>query len=770
MGGAWRSQVYPLVSYLTLAVASRAAAEPEPAAASHARNAPPAAPPRVELDDLPPMPVARNRAGAQVAEVADQTSELIATSVAKRVQSVQESPLIVTVLTRKQIIERGYRTVAELLDDLPGFEGLRSSFDLGDGTEDPLARGGRRTVLVLWNGTPVNTPNSNDATIISLGGLPIHVDRVEVVSGPGGVLWGANAYLGVVSITSLRPAGVTPSIEGRLIAGDGPGWKQTLAAGAYGSASLWRGKLDLLLAAEVLSTRDTSVDVLYDLYFSPFNQPQPDAAHALRTSSGPTESDRDLYVPLFLTMDVGDLQLDLYYELVRRDLNEFVFGMVRSDHVVRPTGETIDGQSHGNDNYTGLAALSYQARIGNTTDLTLRGHYTSYSGGGRVIGLPAGYVSDEPIYSVLSYRGEIPVLRDGASRTGVNVDLSHVGLAGHYLLGGAEMRLEVARALEQRTEGAVIRPATLTQNHGRRLVLSAFAHDQVQLGSRVQGSLGVRGQVAPGSYRALVLASAALAWNPLGALYLKLNAAQGFRPPPFELTHPNDDPISNPLPHNQGNPDLRGERSQSLEGELSLLALRDSPSFDFLVLRTSYQLTVLTDQITRRDGIPVNSARRVIHGAEMRLTAELRAGHRFGVAYGFHLQVDDEFGPLRHLANHKFNVDSRVQLQRHLAALARATFYGKREDYNRLPIPTGMDRFVAPAGSVIHDSLPPTATLHLALLLGELAGGRLDLALHLDNLLDARPVLPDSIADKRFNPFPIVGAGFSAYAMVTGRL
>src|SRR5258706_9808291 len=80
-------------------------------------------------------------------------------SAAKRVQTVQESASIVTVVTRSQIQVRGYKDFSSLLDDIPGFEGHRPTFYFD--TSEAFARGNARTMLVLWNGIPLNSPQTN---------------------------------------------------------------------------------------------------------------------------------------------------------------------------------------------------------------------------------------------------------------------------------------------------------------------------------------------------------------------------------------------------------------------------------------------------------------------------------------------------------------------------------------------------------------------------------------------------------------------------------
>jgi iron complex outermembrane receptor protein len=137
--------------------------------------------------EVPILVFEQNEQGQESTEQEADITQMVL-SAAKRVQTVQDSSSIVTVVTRNQIQVRGYRTFSDLLDDIPGFEGYRPGFYFD--TPQAFARGQARTILMLWNGVPLNSPENNQRALgpyLPLGA----VDRVEVVSGPGGVLWGA---------------------------------------------------------------------------------------------------------------------------------------------------------------------------------------------------------------------------------------------------------------------------------------------------------------------------------------------------------------------------------------------------------------------------------------------------------------------------------------------------------------------------------------------------------------------------------------------------
>jgi outer membrane receptor protein involved in Fe transport len=129
---------------------------------------------------------------------ADQKIDLenIVLGAAKAVTTIQEAPAILTVMSRDELQRRGFRSVREALTFVPGWlpaDGIYHS------TWTLLTRGAMQSQLLLRDGVNLSDPI---LSITSIGPqVPLElVKRIEVVTGPGGVLWGANSFLGVISI------------------------------------------------------------------------------------------------------------------------------------------------------------------------------------------------------------------------------------------------------------------------------------------------------------------------------------------------------------------------------------------------------------------------------------------------------------------------------------------------------------------------------------------------------------------------------------------
>ena len=149
----------------------------------------------------------------------------------KRLQSIEESPAAVTVLTAEDIRRSGARNLGEVLRQVPGLEVMSltpADYAVGArGMIGPKESG----ILTLVNGRSVYV-DFWGLVLWTFLEIPLEeIERIEVVRGPGSVLYGANAFHAVINIITRVP-------------GDNPGIHLTLAGGLdtiLGSA-LYSGK------------------------------------------------------------------------------------------------------------------------------------------------------------------------------------------------------------------------------------------------------------------------------------------------------------------------------------------------------------------------------------------------------------------------------------------------------------------------------------------------------------------------------------------------
>jgi len=124
----------------------------------------------------------------------------LVTSVAKRPQTQAEVPGLVTTITAQEMEELGITTIEEALKLVPGFE---VAFQPRRSTV--YTRGVVESALVLIDGVSIVSPLDNEVFLDEAIDIAI-VDRIEVIRGPGGVLWGPTAFVGVVNIVTKSPS------------------------------------------------------------------------------------------------------------------------------------------------------------------------------------------------------------------------------------------------------------------------------------------------------------------------------------------------------------------------------------------------------------------------------------------------------------------------------------------------------------------------------------------------------------------------------------
>lgn len=190
----------------------------------------PPAPARASDD---PPPAAERAAGsparAEVTVVATRLNQPDATST-------------VRVLTRAEIARLPVRTIAEALRTLPGLDVQRRGVE-GIQADVSIRGADYNGTLVLVDGEPVNDAQSNHLSFDL--DVPLDaVERIEVLYGSGGAVWGADALGGVVNIVT-RGAALgrgRAQIEGRWFRGstslDGGSVRGALRLGEKLSVSL----------------------------------------------------------------------------------------------------------------------------------------------------------------------------------------------------------------------------------------------------------------------------------------------------------------------------------------------------------------------------------------------------------------------------------------------------------------------------------------------------------------------------------------------------
>ena len=149
--------------------------------------------------------------GAQtmrVADIADLSIEELGniqiTSVSRHAERLADAPAAIFVITGEDIRRSGATRLPEALSLAPNLEVARSSAS----SYAISARGFNNTIanklLVLIDGRTVYTPLFSGVFWDAQDVMLEDVERIEVISGPGATLWGANAVNGVINVITRR--------------------------------------------------------------------------------------------------------------------------------------------------------------------------------------------------------------------------------------------------------------------------------------------------------------------------------------------------------------------------------------------------------------------------------------------------------------------------------------------------------------------------------------------------------------------------------------
>ena len=130
-------------------------------------------------------------------------------SVSKASQPLSEAPASIYVITHEDIIRSGATTVPEILRLAPNLFVAQTSasnyvITARGFSGSSAAQSYSDKLLVLIDGRTVYSPLFSGVYWDMQGVLPEDIDRIEVISGPGATLWGANAVNGVINIVTRK--------------------------------------------------------------------------------------------------------------------------------------------------------------------------------------------------------------------------------------------------------------------------------------------------------------------------------------------------------------------------------------------------------------------------------------------------------------------------------------------------------------------------------------------------------------------------------------
>ena len=129
----------------------------------------------------------------------EELMNITVTTASRTAEALTDAPARVQVVTAAQIQRRGYRSLSDVLKDLPDFKvDLASNWDFPAELTVQGVRGATR-VIVLLDGIRVSSPTNEPLPIVA--NYPVHNARqIEIVYGPSSALYGADAFSAVINI------------------------------------------------------------------------------------------------------------------------------------------------------------------------------------------------------------------------------------------------------------------------------------------------------------------------------------------------------------------------------------------------------------------------------------------------------------------------------------------------------------------------------------------------------------------------------------------
>lgn len=124
------------------------------------------------------------------------------TSVSKEPEPLGQAPAAIQIITNDEIRRSGASSLPEALRLADNLEVAQSGAHNWDISARGFNTGLSNKLLVLIDGRTVYTPLFSGVEWDVQNVMLADLDRIEVVSGPGGTLWGANAVNGVINIIS----------------------------------------------------------------------------------------------------------------------------------------------------------------------------------------------------------------------------------------------------------------------------------------------------------------------------------------------------------------------------------------------------------------------------------------------------------------------------------------------------------------------------------------------------------------------------------------
>ncbi len=160
----------------------------------------------------------------------EELSDIEVTSVSRREEPLADAAAAVAVVTSEDLRRSGATTIPEALRLVPGLHVAQLNSNLWAVSARGFSSSTSAKLLVLSDTRSIYTPFFSGVFWDVQDFLLEDVDRIEVIRGPGGSLWGANAVNGVINITTKS----AKETQGAYFEGGGGNVERGFGAVRYG--------------------------------------------------------------------------------------------------------------------------------------------------------------------------------------------------------------------------------------------------------------------------------------------------------------------------------------------------------------------------------------------------------------------------------------------------------------------------------------------------------------------------------------------------------
>lgn len=233
------------------------------------------------------------------------------TTASKRLEKTTAAPGTVIVITREDILLRGYSNLKDVLRDLPGMETIEYYFSEFGTQVGVRGIAGNNKIIVLVNGMRVNPPGGENFPFRNDFSVR-HAERIEVIYGPGSTLYGQDAISAVINVITVAPE---KSFTGN--AGVDGGFYNTTEGWVWLGGAFGAEKQNRLYGYVQLFNSDlTSLDKNYPSWWKDY------ADVARPKGSGLSPDRKDYGLNAFARVEVGASSIQVWHRESERSSSE----------------------------------------------------------------------------------------------------------------------------------------------------------------------------------------------------------------------------------------------------------------------------------------------------------------------------------------------------------------------------------------------------------------------------------------------------------------